>query len=109
MNEAEFYKKKYCKYKKKGCEPRPCSVCGKVFTPPHGNRKLCDDCRIRISHNLGLDWAVTYEGPTNVEEYERRLEKQNREKHRDTIIAIGYADRQREQTLKMVGKVKVEL
>ena len=27
----------------------------------------------------------------------------------DTIVAIGYADRQRKQTLEMVGKVKTEL
>jgi hypothetical protein len=27
----------------------------------------------------------------------------------DTIVAIGYADRQREQTLRMVGKVRTEL
>ena len=27
----------------------------------------------------------------------------------DTIVAIGYADRQREKTLAMVGKVRTEL
>ena len=27
----------------------------------------------------------------------------------DTIVAIGYAERQRKQTLEMVGKVKTEL
>jgi hypothetical protein len=38
-----------------------------------------------------------------------RRERKRRKDSPDTIIAIGYADRQREQTLKMVGKVKVEL
>ena len=96
-------------YKKRGCEPRPCRVCGEIFTPAHGNRKLCDDCRIRISNNLGLEWAVTYEGPVNVEEHERKLEKQNRERYKDKIIAIGYAERQMAEALRKAGKVKVEL
>lgn len=110
MNEAELYKKKkYNKYKKRNCELRPCSVCGKVFTPPHGNRKLCPDCRERIYNNLGREWAITYEGPTNVDDYERRMEKRNRERYRDTIIAIGYADRQMAQTLEMAGKIRTEL
>lgn len=109
MSEKELYKKKYKKYKKRNCEPRPCRVCGTVFTPAHGNRKLCDECRIRFSNNLGLDWAVTYEGPTNVEEYEKKLEKQNRERYKDTIIAIGYAERQMADSLRKAGKVRTEL
>lgn len=42
----------------------------------------------------------------------RRRRKREQEEHppkQDTIVAIGYADRQREQTLQMVGKIKVEL
>ena len=35
--------------------------------------------------------------------------KKRREPKQDTIVAIGYADRQREQTLAMAGKIKVEL
>lgn len=110
MTSSDFYRKKYKKsYQKRNCEPRPCTVCGKVFTPPHGNRKLCPDCHERIYNNLGREWAITYEGPTNVEEYEKRLEKQNRERYHDTIVAIGYAERQMAETLRKVGKVKTEL
>lgn len=109
MTETQLYKKKYNKYKKKNCEPRSCTICGKVFTPPHGNRKLCPDCRERIYNNLGREWAITYEGPTNVVEYEKQLLRKNLEKHQDTIVAIGYADRQRAETLRMVGRIKVEL
>ena len=111
MTEAELYnRKKYRKkYKKRNCEPRPCTICGKVFTPPHGNRKLCTDCKERVYRNLGRDWAITYEGPTNVIDYERNLEKRNRERYCDTIVAIGYADRQMAASLKMAGKVNTEL
>lgn len=97
------------KQKKRNCEPRPCRFCGEIFTPTHGNRKLCDDCRIRFGRHQGLEWAITYDGPANNEEYEKRLAKQNREKYRDTIVAIGYADRQREATLKLAGRVDPHL
>lgn len=39
----------------------------------------------------------------------RERKKQEKAQKKDTLIAIGYADRQREQTLQMVGKIKVEL
>jgi hypothetical protein len=38
---------------------------------------------------------------------EREMEK--RPPKHDTIVAIGYAERQREATLKMAGKVNTEL
>ena len=96
-------------YKKRNCEPRPCSVCGKVFTPPHGNRKICNECREKLKKNIGSDWVIQYENPVDVAGYEYRLSRRNKAKFSDTIVAIGYADRQREKTLAMVGKIKVTL
>ena len=104
---SKYRQMKY--YKKKNGEPRPCSVCGNMFLPPHGNRKLCSDCRERMYRNLGREWPVNYEGPTNVEEYERQMRKRNRSNHVDTIIAIGYAERQMAASLEKAGKVKTEL
>ena len=40
---------------------------------------------------------------------QRKREPEVHKPKPDTIVAIGYADRQRAQTLQMVGKVKVEL
>lgn len=96
-------------YKKKNCEPRPCSVCGNMFKPPHGNRKMCPECREKFSKNLGSDWVITYANPYDVEQYEQRLKRRNTARFHDTIVAIGYAERQREATLKLAGRVKTEL
>jgi len=96
-------------YKKRKCEPKVCRFCGEMFVPTHGNQKLCDDCRRRLSGRYTLEWTITYEGPTNVDEYEKRLEKQNRERYHDTIIAIGYAERQKADSLAKAGRVKTEL
>lgn len=96
------------KYKKRNCEPRPCSVCGKVFTPAHGNRRMCDDCYETFGKNKRLNVpTLRFKATVDVDQYEYELRKRNVENHRDTIVAIGYADRQREATLKMVGRVKV--
>jgi len=97
-------------YKKRNCEPRPCNICGTVFTPSHGNMRLCPDCREKFSKNRGRDFGtVRYEGPSNVIEYEQKLLRRNVENYRDTIVAIGYADRQRAATLRLVGRVNTEL
>jgi hypothetical protein len=42
-------------------------------------------------------------------EYEQKLLRRNVENYRDTIVAIGYADRQRAATLRLVGRVNTEL
>lgn len=94
-------------HKKKNCEPRPCTMCGKVFTPPHGNRKLCAACRERQGRNMGFEFPITYDNPADIEQYEYKLRKRNIESFRDTIVATGYAERQKEKTLEMVGRVKI--
>ena len=43
-------------------------------------------------------------------EYDRqRRSQKSLEPKKDTIVAIGYADRQMQKTLKLVGKVNTEL
>ena len=82
-------------------------MCGKVFTPPHGNRKLCAACRERQGRNMGFEFPITYDNPADIEQYEYKLRKRNIENFRDTIVAIGYAERQKAKTLEMVGRVKI--
>ena len=88
-------------------EPRQCAICGKTFIP-----------RIKKQMSCGDPVCVKKWKNRNNNEYRKRKRqkdgyRQHKEKPRvpkpDTIVAIGYADRQREQTLQMVGKVKVEL
>ena len=84
-------------------------MCGKVFTPPHGNRKLCAACRERQGRNMGFEFPITYDNPADIEQYEYKLRKRNIESFRDRIVATGYAERQKAKTLEMVGKVRTEL
>lgn len=94
--EKEFYEK-------------VCSVCGAHFIAKHGNKRICPECVEVLHGNKGRHLPRQYEAPADLERYEQRLRKCNIEKHKDTIIAIGYADRQRAETLKMAGKVRTEL
>ena len=80
--------------------PKECAVCGKTFMPRRHDQMSCGD-------------------PVCVRRYKNRKEtrtkriyiKRDPEPVRipkpDTIVAIGYAERQMAETLKMVGKVKV--
>ena len=88
-------------------EPKPCLICGKVFTPKRRSDILCGDpvCKYK-RHRQKVE---QYNAARRKKREEARLIKERRKPKEDTIVAIGYADRQREQTLQMVGKVKVEL
>lgn len=98
----------------KNHEPKICEICGREYIPRRSDQRCClsPECtRERQKRNQAEYRKRNY---ARVLENNRRTMRERRERKRrkdnpDTIIAIGYADRQREQTLKMVGKVKVEL
>ena len=108
MTETEFNRKKHSKYQKR-CEPRPCSVCGQMFTPEHGNKRICPECSEVVFNNKGRHLPRQYETPVDLEQYEAAVRRRYMERYKDTIIAIGYAERQMEDSLRKAGKVKVEL
>ena len=108
MTETEFNRKKYSKYQKR-CEPRPCSVCGQTFAPEHGNKRICPEYSEVIHGNKGRHLPRQYEAPEDLVQYEAAVRKRYMSRYKDTIVAIGYAERQRAQTLAMAGKVKTEL
>ena len=93
----------------RGVRLKECTVCGAEFAPVHGNKKMCPECTNAIQRNKGRRLPREYEAPSDLETYERQIRERYMERYRDSIVAIGYADRQREQTLKMVGKVKTDL
>ena len=81
--------------------PRECAICGKTFIPRAITQKTCG-------------------APECVRKWKNRRDRTNKRAYKkkpkpvyvpkpDTIVAIGYADRQREATLKMIGKVRTEL
>lgn len=86
-----------------------CQICGAEFIARHGNKRTCPTCTQIISRGKGRNLPRRYACPVDIELYEEKVRKQNIADHKDTIVAIGYADRQREQTLRMVGRVKAEL
>ena len=86
-----------------------CQTCGAEFTARHGNKRTCPTCTQVISRGKGRNLPRRYACPEDIEQYEARVRQQNIADYKDTIVAIGYADRQREKTLQMVGKVRTEL
>jgi uncharacterized OB-fold protein len=105
--------------KKKHREPRACVICGSIFVPKRVDIKTCGnpECKKKLQRKQQLAWyKANY---ASIQEKNRSQKKQIREEelkirepHKpkpDTIVAIGYADRQRAETLKMVGRVKAEL
>ena len=50
-----------------------------------------------------------YETPVDLEQYEAGVRSRYMERYKDTIVAIGYAERQMADSLRKAGKVKVEL
>ncbi len=80
--------------------PRTCAVCGKQFIPRRRNQRSCGD------PECVYKWKSRYRTRTNA--------KRNREKvvepyvpKPDTIVAIGYAERQMARSLELAGKIKV--
>ena len=92
---------------------KTCEYCGAEFTYKHGNTKMCPECygvitlgKDRHSKN---DWGV---GPLrDQEKYERaiRLNAIERAKKNDRIIGEGYAERQKQKTLELAGKIDTSM
>ena len=87
---------------------KTCYICGVKFIAEHGNKRICPECYEVLHGNKGRHLPRQYETPEDLEQYEA-VRKRCLERYKDNIVAIGYADRQMEQTLKMAGKVKVDL
>jgi hypothetical protein len=95
-------------------EPRRCCICGKEYIPRRIDQKTCgsDECKATNAHRTRHKYVER--NYAEVRERNRRYMQNKRDEKRwtprpDTIVAEGYADRQRAKTLAMVGKIKVEL
>ena len=92
-------------------EPKPCLICGKVFVPTRKNEILCSDpaCK-KARHRQKIEaYKPMRNAARKRQREEARMLKESRKPKPDKIIAIGYADRQRAETLRMAGKVRTEL
>ncbi len=92
--------------------PRECVVCGKVYIPRRKNQKCCGDpdCKMEVSRMAMRRYRE--ENYAWVKEQRRigmRKKREAKVPKPDTIVAIGYAERQMADSLAKAGKVKVEL
>lgn len=95
-------------------EPRACEICGRMYKPSRIDQRTCASVECTRERKRAYGIRKKNEGvyKARKREYMRRRRERASEAYQpkpDTIVAIGYADRQMEQTLKMVGRVKVEL
>lgn len=83
-------------------DPIECVVCGKLFKPGRKTQVTCG-CPECVKK-----WKSRYQLRYH-RNYNRKEPRITRKPKPDTIVAIGYADRQRAATLAMAGKVRTEL
>lgn len=91
-------------------EPRACEICGRMYKPSRIDQRTCAsaECVRERKRLCASKKQNVYRARKR--EYMRR--KRTPEPHKpkpDTIVAIGYAERQMAETLKMAGRVKTEL
>lgn len=94
---------------KKKHEPRECDICGAVYTPTHGIQKTCPECRAFAKKG----WHVGKKVVVPVEDIRHReiaIRQRFEEAERNcTIVGEGYAERQIADTLRLVGKIDVNI
>ena len=98
-------------------EPRRCEICGKEYIPKRSDQRCCLDpeCKKGLQLLNYKEYRATHYA--KVLEANRRsmakkredAKRKEREAKGDTLIAIGYAERQMAETLRMAGGVKKEL
>ena len=101
----------------KDYEARRCIICGVEYIPRRSDQRTCGcaECmkerqKLNYREYRKTHYAALLE--TNRRSMEKKRKEREMEKQppkKDTIVAIGYAERQREATLKMAGRVNTEL
>ena len=98
-------------------EPRKCEICGKEYIPRRSDQRCCGsyECkkgrqRLNYMEYRKENYAAVLEN--NRRSMAKRREERKRAENpprKDTIIAIGYAERQMAASLAKAGKVRTEL
>ena len=101
----------------KDYEARRCIICGVEYIPRRSDQRTCGcaECmkerqKLNYREYRKTHYAALLESNRKSmakKRKEREMEKQPPKK--DTIVAIGYADRQRAETLRLAGKINTEL
>ena len=95
-------------------EPRVCEICGRMYTPGRIDQRTCasPECVRERKRAYGIKKKNEGVYKARKREYMRRRRERNSEAYKpkpDTIVAIGYAERQKAETLRMAGRVNTEL
>jgi hypothetical protein len=92
-------------------EERNCVICGLPFEPQRRNQVTCNraSCKKERHRRKGLEWKNDNYDYILALNRKRREEQMTRKPKPDTIVAIGYAERQVEKTLKSVPKIDTNL
>ena len=105
-------------YQKKKYDPRACEICGKIFVPKRLNIVTCADPECKRRSKLDKQNRWYRENYTRIREEKQKQKDADAEYVKvdephvpkpDTIVAIGYAERQMQQSLAKAGKIKVTL
>ena len=101
----------------KDYEPRRCIICGVEYIPRRSDQRTCGskECKKARQRLNYLEYrkenyaaVLATNRRSMAKSREEKKHKENTPK-KDTIVAIGYAERQREATLRLAGKVRTEL
>ena len=95
-------------------EPKNCIICGNEFVPRTVRQIICSDPKCKKARH---NYITQRNHRKDYQEYLEKKRQYNRETRHpeqykrkpDTIVAIGYAERQMAKTLESVGKIKTEL
>ena len=94
-----------------------CPICGEEFIPKRSNQPTCGDEDCRRIHKL--EYLAAYQRQRRTQEkylrehrewmreYRRKKKAETKAEPKHDFVGLGYAERQIQQTLAMVGKVKV--
>ena len=97
-------------------EPRICIICGKEYIPRRRDQRCClaPECTKERQRRTQREYrkknyARVLENNRKTMKARREREKRKKESKKDTIVAIGYAERQMADSLAKAGKVNTEL
>jgi len=98
----------------KDYEPRLCIICGVEYIPRRSDQRTCgsEECMKKRQRLNQLEYRKRNYAKVladNRRTMKERREKKRRKEKPDTLVAVGYAERQMAETLKMAGRVKTEL
>ena len=88
---------------------KKCCVCGKEFDAQGKDKTCSTECRKAMRRSWEKDYRERKGRAYNREWMREYRKERNLEAKEDTLVGLGYAERQRQKTLALVGKVRTTL